>query len=185
MLDVMTDLETMGMRASAPIIAIGAVAFDIDTLTIGESFSTVVDLESSVRAGAVIEASAVMWWMKKSDAARMAVAGGGKPIREALEAFTEFMAGQADRKVIRLWGNGSDFDNVILAETYARLGMTPPWGYFNNRCYRTLKNRYPDVKLERVGTLHNALDDAISQTEHLLAIERSVRGVSGTLRAAA
>jgi exodeoxyribonuclease VIII len=45
-----------------------------------------------------------------------------------------------------------------------------PWRHWNDRCYRTVKSLYPDVKLERVGTHHNAVDDAESQARHLIAM---------------
>lgn len=52
---VMVDLETMGKKHNAPIVAIGAVVFDPATGSIGESFYKVVCLESSVNWGAVID----------------------------------------------------------------------------------------------------------------------------------
>ncbi|WP_410007959.1 3'-5' exoribonuclease domain-containing protein, partial [Klebsiella pneumoniae] len=54
---VMVDLETMGKKHNAPIVAIGAVFFDPATGSIGESFYKVVCLESSVNWGAVIDPS--------------------------------------------------------------------------------------------------------------------------------
>lgn len=61
---VMVDLETMGKKHNAPIVAIGAVVFDPATGSIGESFYKVVCLESSVNWGAVIDPSTVIWWLK-------------------------------------------------------------------------------------------------------------------------
>lgn len=78
------------------------------------------------------------------------------------------------RDKVRIWGNGADFDNVILASVYKRIGMEQPWLYRNNRCYRTLKALHPEIPIERVGTHHNAVDDAESQARHLLAIMRSI-----------
>jgi hypothetical protein len=34
---------------------------------------------------------------------------------------------------------------------------------------------YPDVKLERVGNLHNALDDAVTQATYLIAIYKEIQ----------
>lgn len=69
---VMVDLETMGKKHNAPIVAIGAVVFDPATGSIGESFYKVVCLESSVNWGAVIDPSTVIWWLKQSSEARSA-----------------------------------------------------------------------------------------------------------------
>ncbi|HHE8470041.1 TPA: 3'-5' exoribonuclease, partial [Klebsiella pneumoniae] len=70
---VMVDLETMGKKYNAPIVAIGAVVFDPATGSIGESFYKVVCLESSVNWGAVIDPSTVIWWLKQSSEARSAI----------------------------------------------------------------------------------------------------------------
>ncbi|HED3356024.1 TPA: 3'-5' exoribonuclease, partial [Klebsiella quasipneumoniae subsp. similipneumoniae] len=72
-LHVMVDLETMGKKHNAPIVAIGAVVFDPATGSIGESFYKVVCLESSVNWGAVIDPSTVIWWLKQSSEARSAI----------------------------------------------------------------------------------------------------------------
>ena len=48
--DVMLDLETMGTGPDAAIVAIGAIAFDVHTRTIGPSFYIPVELRSSVAA---------------------------------------------------------------------------------------------------------------------------------------
>ncbi len=69
-----------------------------------------------------------------------------------------------------IWGNGASFDNTILEECFRRTALEMPWGYYNDRCYRTLKNLAPNVKLERLGTFHNALDDARSQAAHAVAV---------------
>jgi len=69
-----------------------------------------------------------------------------------------------------VWGNGADFDLPILAAAYKAAGGPPPWKPYNGRCYRTLKNLAPSIKLERQGTHHQALDDAVCQAKHLIKI---------------
>ncbi|MHB0978446.1 MAG: 3'-5' exoribonuclease domain-containing protein [Minisyncoccota bacterium] len=53
---------------------------------------------------------------------------------------------------------------------YHALDMKQPWKFWNNRCYRTLKNMFPEVPFVRIGIAHDALDDAKSQAEHAVAI---------------
>lgn len=165
----MLDLETMGTNSAAAIVAIGAVAFDPEALTLGDEFYMVVDLDSVIKSGGVVDAGTVMWWLKQSDEARAALASG-KPISSGLMTLTTFIGKHCDRDA-RVWGNGSDFDNVILGSAYDRCGIVRPWKFFNSRCYRTLKNLYPDVEVpKRTGTHHNALDDARFQSQHALKI---------------
>lgn len=170
MLDVMLDLETMGKGPMAAIVAIGAVEFDLDAGEIGERFYRVVDLDSAVQAGGVIDAETVMWWLKQSDDARHALTAGGEPIGRVLLQFSEWMHGRGEFKQVRMWGNGAAFDNVILASAYRNLCTQAPWVHWNDRCYRTAKALHRGVKLQRIGTHHHAADDAESQARHLIAM---------------
>lgn len=172
--DIMLDLETMGTRPDAAIVAIGAVAFG--EAGIGARFYNTVSLETSVELGGVIDAGTVLWWMKQSDEARGALSGGCD-ILEALESFVNFVNDSTEgSKGVCVWGNGADFDNVILASAYVRAGLKAPWRYHHNRCYRTIKGLSSHIPADPfVGTKHNALVDADNQARHLLKILRSQR----------
>jgi len=168
---IMVDLETMGTRPDAPIISIGAVKFD--TRGIESEFYRNVDLQTSIDGGAVLDARTVQWWMQQSDEARAALTGEAESLSVVLYQFREWMK---PHNIDGVWGNGASFDNVILTEAYRRLNMEPPWPFYIDRCYRTVKNLYPAVKIDRKGTHHNALDDAKSQAEHLLRINTNAGG---------
>lgn len=170
MQDIMLDLETLGSSPQAAIIAIGAVAFDIPTRQLGENFYHVVDLESSVARGGIMDAATCLWWMQQSDTARAALQRPGVAVETALQHFSSWLGMLAPRDEIRVWGNGAAFDNVILASAYRRINGAAPWQYWNDRCYRTVKALHPDVPMQRTGDHHNALDDAISQAHHLIAM---------------
>jgi hypothetical protein len=168
MKDIMLDLETMGKGPTAAIIAIGAVEFDL--VGVGERFYETVDLESSVACGGVIDASTVMWWMKQSQEARKAFDGHNIALPEALIKFAGWLENRAPKKELEVWGNGASFDNVIISSAYDNCGIDLPWMYYGDRCYRTMKSFHPDIKLNRVGTYHNAVNDAESQALHLIEI---------------
>jgi DNA polymerase III epsilon subunit-like protein len=166
---VMVDLETMDNKPTAAITAIGAVAFDPDTGELGERFYVKVDLQTSMDAGLTVSADTINWWLMQADEPRKEMARKGHPLPFVLEQFSEFL-----RPYQFVWGNGAAFDNAILQTAYAKVGQPLPWKFWNDRCYRTVKSMYPDVKLERVGNLHNALDDAVSQATHLIAIYKEI-----------
>jgi hypothetical protein len=161
---VMIDLETMGNRPSAPIIAIGAAMFDKDE--VHDEFYVVVDLADSVAEGGVMDPSTVLWWMKQSDEARAEFQREGMPLRAALDSFQAWISGV---ELDGVWGNGASFDNVILSESYRRMGSEAPWPFWKDRCYRTVKSMAV-VPMSRTGTHHNALDDARDQALHLMTI---------------
>ena len=168
--DVMLDLETMGTGPDAAIVAIGAVQMDIERGTVGDTFCATICLRSAVAAGGVMDADTVLWWLRQTGAARQALDRDALPIEHALAEFARWLPPKA-----RVWGNGADFDNVILARAYHRLGLAQPWGTYSNRCYRTLKAQRRNIEIVRTGTHHHALDDAVSQAQHLLAIMESLK----------
>ena len=169
---VMLDLETMGTNSNAAIIAIGAVSFDENN--VGSKFYTEVNLQSAIDCGGVVDGSTVIWWLKQSDEARKAFENNdGAP--HILGAMEDFRRWYKEVNGCEVWGNGATMDNVILGNAYKRENLPIPWNYKNDKCYRTVKGMYKHIKLERVGTYHNAVDDAESQALHLIAMLKSVQ----------
>lgn len=163
--DVMIDLETMDNKPTAAITAIGAVWFNKETGEILKEFYRKVDLQTSMDIGLTVSASTIQWWLKQGEEARLEMVKDGDSIWNVLAEFAQEFDGTEE-----VWGNGASFDNAILANAYSKVELDLPWKFWNDRCYRTVKTMHPDVKLERVGTFHNALDDAKSQANHLIAI---------------
>lgn len=161
MINLMVDLETMGLRPDAAIVSIGAVMFDGQEL--GPEFYTPICLEDSKRHGLTVDQSTVDWWAKQSEDARAAWSDEAAPLLiDAMTEFTRFVRkeGGAD---VRVWGNGAAFDPVVLESSYRALGADPPWHYYNVMCFRTMKTLFNTFPLPRQGTHHHALDDAKHQ----------------------
>lgn len=177
MQDVMVDLETLGRRAGCAVLSIGAVAFDGKGL--GEEFYMVASTDSCTVLGLHVDPETLKWWESQSkEAKQVLLQAQGDDVLSLTEVLEEFALWlmQFDLKKVRIWGNGSDFDNAILTTAYAAIGRTQPWEFWNNRCYRTLKGLHPTVKLTREGTHHNALDDAKTQAKHAIELLRRYHG---------
>jgi inhibitor of KinA sporulation pathway (predicted exonuclease) len=100
---------------------------------------------------------------------------GAVDLETALSEFQlwlqEVTRGDLSRAAV--WGNGVDFDQVLLKNAYAAVGADAPWKYFNQYCFRTLKNMFPPkMPVQRQGTHHSALDDAVHQTRVVQQILR-------------
>lgn len=160
---VMLDLETLGNAPGCAIIAIGAVCFGAGQIK--SEFYRRVDAESCVQLGLIVDVSTVLWWMKQNDAARLELTKPGKPLPEALMDFSNWLSGHDPE----IWGNGSDFDNAILAAAYRAAQHNLPWKFWNNRCYRTIKAHYAHIPADKKNG-HNALEDARNQAEHLMKL---------------
>ena len=158
----MIDLETLDTASTALILSIGAVEFD--QTGIGKQLYTVISIDSCLEHGLTIGQSTLLWWMDRSDAARAAAFTSERAsLEQALTALDETFD-WADKKV---WANGADFDLPILTNAYKAIGRTPPWKFYNTRCYRTVKNTIPRNVYKSMAVeprvAHDALADAVAQ----------------------
>lgn len=170
----MIDLETMGGVPRGALVGLGAVLFDLPTCTLGPTFYRPVHLATSVDIGMEMDASTVLFWLKQSQEAREAIMFSLVDIRVALMNFTTWIEEHSDIETVKVYGNGATFDLTILGEAYKLAGIHRPWRWGNERCFRTIRNQYPQVVYDvndKKGTAHNAVDDAIFQAEHLFKIK--------------
>lgn len=158
----MLDLETMGASSGAAIMSIGAVEFDLETTTLGREFYVNVDLASCLKLGLRVDASTLMWWLEQDEAARKSLLDHRENIYVALTLFKKWLDPETT-----LWANGASFDFPILNEAYRLEGMEKPWNFRNERDARTIY-RLNNIKVENLGTHHNALDDAKAQARTLI-----------------
>ncbi|EOO7859836.1 3'-5' exoribonuclease, partial [Escherichia coli] len=167
------DLETMGTNPDAPINSIGGKFFDPATGEMGPEFSKAIDLETS---GGIIDRKTIKWWAKRSREAQSAIFTDEISLDVALRLFIEFIEKNSGGCFVQVWGNGANFDNVILRRSYERQGIPCPWLYDNDRDVRTiveLGNAIGfDVRMAIPfeGVPHNALDDARHQAKQVSAI---------------
>ena len=179
--DVMVDLETLGTAPGSVILSIGAVAFNADTpeSSWSQFYSAPILQASCTDLGLTVDDATVTWWR-----ARVNETTDLRNFYEDTEnayrsmhlavAITDFKrwfpTGAA------LWGNGANFDNVLLRGAFKACRVPAPWAYYDDACYRTMKNRFKtQVPAPRFqGLKHDALADALHQTRHLVAILRHV-----------
>lgn len=157
---VMVDLETLGREPGAAILSIGAVTFDREG--IHDTFYRNIDLESCAEARLDVDMETLAWWLDQGDDAQDVLQGGGD-LEEALIDFADFY-GDAEE----IWANSPSFDCEILGYAYDLLNLEQPWGFRDERDYRTLRELPGAVWVDRQGTHHNALDDAKHQAKKVV-----------------
>ncbi|EJN3623120.1 3'-5' exoribonuclease [Escherichia coli] len=170
---LMIDLETMGKNPDAPINALAGKFFDPATGEMGPEFSKTIALET---AGGVIDRDTIKWWLKQSREAQSAILTDEIPLDDALLQFREFIDENSGEFFVQVWGNGANFDNVILRRSYERQEIPCPWRYTNDRDVRTMValglvmdfDARTTIPFE--GERHNALNDARYQAKYVSAI---------------
>ncbi len=172
---IMIDLETLGTRADAVILSIGAVKFDLASGKIDDKgFYASVSIESNQDFGRRIQEDTLLWWLKQEIAAQSVFHEEKIALPQALEDFSDWV-GSDDYEV---WSNGADFDISMLAHAYAQIQMEAPWKFWASNCFRTYK-KLPGAKniaaaVPFAGVKHNALADAFHQAQVAQAIHSAL-----------
>ena len=172
--DLMLDVESFGIAEDAALVGIGAVFFDLQTQAIGPTFNAAIHLATSMAAGGTVEASTILWWLGQSEAVRSTVRFGARDVRVVMTEFCDWVRARSDTKTVRTWGNSAAFDCGKISNTLRRLGLDTPWHWTRERCFRTVRNQYPQVEYDpsqKIGEAHDPLVDAMFQVQHLLKLK--------------
>lgn len=163
----MLDLETFDVTSTSLIWQIGAVAFDGNE--IHQEFHSVIKIDDQMLKQFSMSAGTFHWWLNQTEAIKV-MADATHSIDDALYGFGHFFSECG----AELWGNGSDFDNVILSNAYKVRGLSQPWAYGMNRCFRTVSRLHPKLDMKFEGVKHNALDDARNQAKYLIRLNKEL-----------
>ena len=175
-MDIMVDLETMGLQPGCALLSIGGVAFDLYSEALGDTFYCNIRKESCVRHGMFIDPQTELWWAQQSeDAKRALMTPDPIDLDMAFYHFIEWVKTH-DPASVRIWSHGAGFDLPMLHDAARRLGFSTPWSYRNERDTRTVLHlvhdrRGPDTLMEilsiQKGVHHHALDDAVTQAKQI------------------
>lgn len=174
MKDVMIDIETLSTDSNALITTISCVQCDIRNGKIGESKEIGIELDQQLKNGAVLDKDTVIWWLSQNKDAIISMIEIEKiDVTVALSELNIWFIGLADKlgcktKDLKLWGNGSSFDNTIVRNLYKRSNIEFVIPYYNDRDVRTLVDLY-DIdtrKYEFKGIKHNGIDDCKHQINY-------------------
>jgi hypothetical protein len=173
--DYTLDLETFGTTATSVIVAIGCAAFRRDWLhfdaTACQKFYINVNAQDCLNLGLTIDGSTLEWWMKQSDEARLALFDPRPvPLKTAIEKLTDWVSVIGGRE-IPCWTHAT-FDAPIVGNACKAIGrnLHNITSYKMQRDIRTLNDLAGYYEVERAGTHHNAVDDAVFQAEYIWAL---------------
>lgn len=167
--DVMLDMETLGLGPRAVVINLALVAFDEQGDGLGPYLFRVLDRQQQQELGRDTDASTVQWWASQPAEARAQLDVPGEGLSSVLTAVRYFLEDSTVGLArVRLWSCGADFDLALLQSLHRDAGLTPPWDFRQQRCYRTLKELQPrEYKAACTAyprmNKHDALADAMWQ----------------------
>ena len=188
--DIMVDLETLGTRQDAIVLEISAVEFNHHTGEIGEVFDAKLDIDDQLLYRRSLNCETLQWWFKQDKDARKSVFYNMAKVQTstALYEFRNFVDrcdnkcnSDSDRRVVKLWGNGSIFDLGILQNMYETClpNMKLPWKFWAVNDVRTIVDLNPDVKrnCKFDGTPHCAVDDCKHEIKYLVETLKTIKVV--------
>lgn len=199
MKDISIDCETLSEKFDAPVIAIGAVAFDRKTgkLTEGKkpvaSFYKEVELQSAIKSGRV-SGSTIAWWITQSDRAKKIFDQESEKNKSSLATvlveFSHWYRDAADSGAVA-WTNGPSQDITWLEHAYTvgGHGLTIPWRFNMVRDMRTIVDLATDLTgfdrntVEFKGVEHNAKDDALYQARIIIAAYAALKAGRNSVQA--
>lgn len=176
---VQIDLETLGLEIGAPIVSLGACAYDFERGIFNE-FHMFFNLDEQFKAGRTIAQGTLFWWLNQSAEARASLADD-TVLRESTlgvcNAFHRWWLGlaptEAERKNIYPMGNASEFDLAMIRNLW---DDHIPWRYKNVLCWRTIATLHKDELVYEGKVAHNAVADARAQARaHLRLMANNPR----------
>lgn len=178
-IDIMVDLETLGLKRGATIFQIAAAAFDIKTGEIVHTFDKVASIYCT--NDLKIEGGTLEFWLNQNRELffKLQERANGCP-NQLVGDFWRWLTKFTDREDtdVYLWGNGILNDNAWLQHAFEENGLDYPIFFRNNRDTRTLREVTElkalildkEFTYEKVGTLHDAMDDVRSQVNMVVAM---------------
>lgn len=174
------DIETLSTEPNAVVLSFALVAFDPNgTLPNTVFHERFLHLDEQFALGRDMSESTLLWWMAQLRAPRKqqerAPRGTcGEAVMDMVR-WLRTMTGEGDQiegpmvsQRAKIWGNGKDFDVVILGDLARQLGFETPWLFRNARCFRDLYLQHPDVTTEVPNLIkHSAEHDALWEAEHI------------------
>lgn len=136
------DIETHGKREDAIIATIGCTTINMFTSEIIGQFYCRCKTEDQVRR--TWNKDVMDFWDEQKEKSPEAFAEvfdtklSRLPLKQALEQFSAFLREvNPVGKRINVFGNGPEFDNVILSHAYDSEGVKSAWHYGENQSIRT------------------------------------------------
>ena len=191
--DVMLDVETLGISDNAQVIQISAGEFRLDDVVTSlddmETFDCILDL-STLGDTLTVEQGTLAFWTANGDNAnvlnRMLNNNNGITEQIMVEKFHKWLSALVwsnayddlvIKSEIRLWGNGIIFDNVKIENLFKKYGLQSPVKFYNHRDVRTIVELVADKLHTDVDTYrgqyaygiekHNAIHDVLYQARYV------------------
>lgn len=170
-IDIMTDIETLGVSNGTAVFQVSALSFNIRTGEVYSSFNKIIDIETIPNIK--VDASTIKWWLKTDSELFNKLINNelSEDFSTVIADFYSWINYQSeDIRDIYLWANGILFDCAKIKDLFESNNLKYPIFYRNDRDMRTIvelaqvkeglsldefKAKFEDDSLKK----HDAFDD--------------------------
>lgn len=168
-MDLFLDIETLGVKKGAQIVAIAAVCGE-------RRFERLIDLKSTGE----IELDTVLWWIR--DVNKIAINQVFKnenrvSLPDALRDFMDFIV---ETGADEFWGCSPDFDFGHLEYWCERFSISVPWQFWQLRDVRTVRNCLPKNVVNYIESKfpaykkHDPMEDCLREQAIVLVAKKMI-----------
>jgi hypothetical protein len=164
----MIDVETLGVKHSrVPMFQIGWCVFN-RTKILNQGLIHLNLLDVILKTGFMPDPDTVKWWQKQKYDPHH------NDVRHLWGGLADLSAVWTQYSPKRVWANSPAFDMEVIKNHLHAIGEEPFWRHNQEMDYRTTRKLSIDlgwVEVEEdIGNNHNAMDDAVNQTRHLMGL---------------
>lgn len=162
----MVDIETLGLKSDAAVIAIGAIIFDRNGPSYKEGHAFEVLINPISAPGSRDSDTLLNFWFNPDKVApdvRERMFSGDVMTDDAMYMFAKWLR---DNNVDQLWANPPQFDCVVLQSTYDTTNTDNPIDWFQYRDCRTMYRLAQRLGIDyRAAGVNNKPHDALADAE--------------------
>ena len=159
LMDLMLDIETLGLRPMSVITQVAAVPFELNDTNLSFGMNFNINLKSCLDNGGIIDASTLLW-TAENNLKSIKNSGNEYYIYDALNKLDEFFH---EVRPVNVWAKSPQFDCVILESWYNHYNLPIPWKYNQLMDVRTIN--YVGKELfglgEEMEVIHNRYKDKL------------------------
>lgn len=161
-MNVMIDIETLGVCPGCVVTEVGCCRFDGGGVT--ERLSVPLSFKAQSSLGLKVDADTLHWTLKH-EAPLEALERSLEcvdDLSETLRRLSRWMLDSLEFPTAEVWACGPDFDLRLLEVLLRRCRVRVPWDYWQARCFRTWRKT---VGVQKPENRHCAVEDAVGQAE--------------------
>jgi hypothetical protein len=180
MIDIMFDIETLGVGGNNVVLSAACVPFDMISgkTYLDESFYERINVQHSLNEGFSQRQLTVEFWNRQPKIVRDREFGGTATIKEFCQSFSNYFDITIRKrwKTFNVWSTAPKLDFGSIYNLYLHISEKYPIPYTAERCARTIRgltknvcdnHSYENLDHHPINDCVNQIDEIVAQNKHI------------------